>query len=356
MRRISCRKANLLLELSYDRALSDGEERQLSDHLAGCAACRAYKEDTARLRALLQGSRPVPSVDLAHRVVSALRSGESVRSTDEAPRPAPRETTTMPWYQHPALRVTATAALVLVIGLSLCLTPLFSFNQVKDSPEDLMDGATAGMGTDKADMGTDKAAAENDAFYIQGNGMSSEFPWAYLMSPEEGGISGGDKNPSAPDTEAALPSDTMAVEEETAYLPEEEPGFSMDIEAQPDLNEPSEPDDEPSYGVENEGNIPSEDHFYVLSGEAVDMTLTVSADGDAVWRGHLADGSAVTFTCAADGAYHMSVDGVLVSQGVFCGYKEDHLLLHDRQLSSIALYFYMDGGILQLEVADLWRS
>ncbi len=352
MKKMSCRKASILLDRRDDGILTEAEAARLTEHLHTCPSCRAYEAENEALKALLQRACPIPSEGFSERVMNAtIKEGRGETKAFAIPTP---------WYRRPATRKLVTAALVLVMGASLMVSPLvLSMRQKDESPEETVSG-------------TQVYAPEGEApFYIRGQGMRTDYPWAYLMSPpkdpdEEHSDGNGTFPDSGFDIEGILPEDT-APEADAPSLPEcedtaegEEPEtdsgdwipevdgdeWKPEVTVMPD----NDHGDMVTLEPEESPEASTDDQYLVRWGERVTLTLTVKDEGTALWQGTAADGASVRFACDPDGGYRLSLDGRLVSAGEFCGFKDGYLLLSDRQCGGIALAFVMNGNRLVLEV------
>ncbi len=102
-----CEDAALLLSARLDGELSEAEEQELNDHLAGCPACRALAEDLASLRASLERLEDEPDAEgFAARVMESVRAAEGRKKI-------------IPLFRRPQARAVAglAACAVLCVGL-----------------------------------------------------------------------------------------------------------------------------------------------------------------------------------------------------------------------------------------------
>lgn len=343
MKKLSCRKARQLLDRREDVALTSEETAGLSEHLERCPSCRAYEAENAALRSLLQRNRPRPSEGFAERVADAVLREENTQKI-----PANRID---PWYCRPVTRTWVTAALVVLVAtipaVALLTLPM-------------------GRGTENAEPSATVVESvmgdseEGERFFVQGIGMNAGLPWDGLMIPDVPADNG------ASETEGVYPEESAPMEEDALPPAYGEPGAddgSMDLPEKPESggNYPEEAltdvDINGSVTVspsDTEGCLPDlqNGRYYVLSGETVTLTFTLTEDGGVLWQGARHDGTSVRFSCNADGHYELFLDGEQISRGTLVGFKDGYLLLSDLDSGGIALSFSLTGDVLLLEVPD----
>ncbi len=348
MKKTTCRKAEKWLTRLEEDDLTSQESSALSAHLATCPSCRARKEESERVKALLERNRPVLSEEFSKRVMNTvLREQDTRRSETRMPTAYSR-----PVFRHVAVALCAVLIAAIPVG-SLLLNPMLKEQNAPSDPSN--DGSPNNGGGVSSWDPNDKPAqdAEEALSYLTDQGMTPGSPWAHLMDA-------GDKLETEMDAPPEMEEPGAAAPEETcpeAELPEEgNPEYDgafpdVTVEADMDCAPPAQD------GGHHEGETPPnidtdspEDRFVVQTGTAVTLSLTVLSDGTARWEGKLANGADVLFLHHPDGSYTLSVDSETISYGQLLGFKAGHLLLRDGDIGGIALPFVLQNHHLTVEV------
>lgn len=352
MKKTTCRKAEKWLMCWEDDGLTSEESAALSAHLAECPSCRAKKEESQRVKALLERNRPALSEAFSQQVMKALfREQDARRSETRMP--------TAPWYSRPAFRYVAVAVCAVLIAAipvgSLLLHPMLQEQNAPSDPSN--DGGPNNGGWVSSWDQSDKPSqdAEEALSYLTGQGMTLGSPWAQLLDADDKLETEMDAPPEMEEPGEAAPEETRP----EAEIPEEEQpeyggGFSdVTVEADMDCAPPAQD------GGNLEGEAPPnigtdspEDRFAVQTGTTVTLSLTVLSDGTARWEGKLESGADVLLLHHPDGGYTLSVNGDTVSHGQLLGFKAGHLLLKDEYIGGIALPFALQDHHLTVEVPN----